>query len=87
MAEMDRVVGAMQQQLSHIEKTLRDHGRQLGELRDMLRDLVNKPPKAAVIDLSLKKLLPKIIWVSIVMGAAAMQLLPTQIAIKLLSAL
>jgi hypothetical protein len=84
MAEMDRVVGAMQQQLTHIEKTLRDHGRQLGELRDMLRDQANKPPKRA---LDLNKLTPKIISVVIIGAAAALQLLPTQVAIKLISSL
>lgn len=81
---MDRVVGAMQQQLTHIERALRDHGRQLGELRDMLRDMANKPAKKSV---DLNKLTPKIISVGIIGAAAALQLLPTQVAIKIISSL
>lgn len=84
MAEMDRVVGAMQQQLTHIEKTLDRLSDQLGEIRDLLRDQANKPPKRA---LDLNKLTPKIISVGIIGAAAALQLLPTQVAIKLISSL
>lgn len=84
MAEMDRVVGAMQQQLTHIEKTLDRLSDQFGDLRDLLRDQANKPPKRA---LDMNKLTPKIISVGIIGAAAALQLLPTQVAIKLISSL
>lgn len=84
MAEMDRVVGAMQQQLTHIEKTLDRLSDQCGDLRDLLRDQANKPPKRA---LDLNKLTPKIISVGIIGAAAALQLLPTQVAIKIISSL
>jgi hypothetical protein len=77
-------LGAMHERTENMQQMLRDHGAQIAEIKGMIRELASKPQKRT---LDMNKLTPKIISVGIIGAAAALQLLPTQVAIKLISSL
>lgn len=85
MAELTTMaVGAMQQQLIHIQQMQRDHGEMLRDLRDAIDRLNLKPPPK---ESSWPKLSPKM-WLGLVVaGLSALQTLPLEQGLKILGKL
>jgi hypothetical protein len=83
--DLAMAVGAMRQQLSHMEQTLRDHGEHLNDIRDLLNQRsLDPPPKQSSIDWN--KWAPRLWPLVVFLGLLAAQI-PAPQAIKIVSQL